>query len=234
MIAAVRDPASSSSLSLKSVPAGENSKLIVVKIDSSSDTDASEAITQIREAGVNHLDVVIANAGIAEGYARIEAIKLGEFRQFFEVNTLGPLKLYEAAYPLLRAAADKKGASSSSGYAPKFIGVSSAAASILDAEQNVAYIISAYGASKAALNFLVRKAHAENEWLNAFLIDPGFTQTDMGNAGAKYFGFEQAFVTVKDSVEGIVKVVSLHFLLFKQARKENYDVRLDWAGWLAG
>jgi hypothetical protein len=35
-----------------------------------------------------------------------------------------------------------------------------------------------------------------------------FPQTDMGNAGAKFFGMDQAILPVKDSVEGLVKVVS--------------------------
>ncbi|KAM7194465.1 hypothetical protein V8F20_007991 [Naviculisporaceae sp. PSN 640] len=206
IVAAVRDPSSSSSVSLKTLPTGENSKVIVVKIDSISDTDPWEAVEQIKAEGVDHLDIVIANAGISEGYARVEAIKLNEIREFFEVNTLGPLKLYEATYPLLKAAFDKKGEAALE-KAPMFIGVTSAASSIHNAEQGAPFIIGAYGASKAALNFLVKKAHVENDWLNAFVIDPGFTQTEMGNAGAKYFGLEQAFVTVKDSTEGIVRTI---------------------------
>lgn len=34
-----------------------------------------------------------------------------------------------------------------------------------------------------------------------------FAQTDMGAAGAKYFGLDQAAVSVKDSVAGIMKHV---------------------------
>lgn len=172
VIAAVRDPSSSSSLSLTTLPSGENSKLILVKIDSVSDTDPWEAVEQIKAQGVDHLDIVIANAGIAEGYARIEEIKLNEIREFFEVNTLGPLKLYEATYPLLKAASDKKGEAASEN-APMFIGMTSAVSRFHNAEQGAPFIIGAYGASKAALNYLVKKAHLENEWLNAFVMDPG-------------------------------------------------------------
>ena len=38
-----------------------------------------------------------------------------------------------------------------------------------------------------------------------------FVQTDMGNAGARSFGMEKAFVTVEDSVAGVVKEVSCAF-----------------------
>ncbi|KAM7218342.1 hypothetical protein V8F06_006265 [Rhypophila decipiens] len=201
VIAAVRDPSSPSSLSLDSLPAGKNSKLILVKINSTSETDPANAIKTIQTEGVNHLDIVIANAGISEGYARIEAIKTNELRQFFEVNTIGPLILFGAAYPLLKAAADKKRT------APKFIGVTSALSIISDVESSAAWDLGAYGVSKTALNFLVKRANAENDWLNAFVIDPGFAQTDMGNSGARHFGMEQAFVSVKDSTEGMVKVI---------------------------
>ena len=34
-----------------------------------------------------------------------------------------------------------------------------------------------------------------------------WTQTDIGNRGADTFGFEQAAVSVKDSTEGVVKVI---------------------------
>jgi len=204
VIAATRDPASSSSLSLNSVPTGKDTKLILVKIDSTSDTDAADAITKIQSAGVDHLDIVIANAGIAATYSTAHTIKVGDLRQLFEVNTVGPLKLFEAAYPLLKAAGDKKGAGT-----PKFVGVGSNVGSIQDVELVVPYLSPSYGASKAALNYLVRYAHAENDWLTAFVINPGFAQTDMGAAAAKHFGLDKAWVTLKDSTEGIVKFVSL-------------------------
>lgn len=35
-----------------------------------------------------------------------------------------------------------------------------------------------------------------------------FAQTDMGNAGARYFGMEKAFFTVEEVVIGMVSVVS--------------------------
>ncbi|KAK3334212.1 hypothetical protein B0T19DRAFT_484097 [Cercophora scortea] len=202
VIAAVRDPSSPSAVSLTSVPVGSGTKLLLVKIDSKSDTDPAEAIATITAAGVDHLDIVIANAGIANYFSKVDGIDLKEFRDLFEVNTHGPLKLLKAAFPLLKATKDKNGAA-----APKFVGISTNAASIADLEENEPYLLGAYGASKAALNYLVRRAHTENDWLTAFVINPGFAQTDMGNAGAKFFGLEQAVVTVKDSVEGILKVI---------------------------
>jgi NAD(P)-dependent dehydrogenase (short-subunit alcohol dehydrogenase family) len=65
-IAAVRDTTSATTLSLKDLPHGSGSKLIIVKIDNVSLTDAGEAVNQLKaESGITSLDVVIANAGIA-------------------------------------------------------------------------------------------------------------------------------------------------------------------------
>jgi norsolorinic acid ketoreductase len=59
----------------------------------------------------------------------------------------------------------------------------------------------ALGISKAALNFLVRKIHFENDWLVAFPLHPGFVQTEMGNGAARVLGMEQAPMTLEDSIK---------------------------------
>ncbi|KAK3311862.1 hypothetical protein B0H66DRAFT_614621 [Apodospora peruviana] len=204
VIGAVRDPSSSTASTLQSFRAAKDTKLLLVKISSNSDTDAVDAIATIKAAGVDHLDIVIANAGISStsAFAKVDGVKLKDIRDMFEVNTLGPLKLFIAAFPLLKATADSKGPG-----APKFVGVSTNAASIVDVEENAPYLLAGYGTTKAALNYLVRRAHAENDWLTAFVINPGFAQTDMGNSGARHFGMEKAWVTVEDSVNGIVKFI---------------------------
>ncbi|KAH8884936.1 aflatoxin biosynthesis ketoreductase nor-1 [Thozetella sp. PMI_491] len=200
VIAAVRDTKSSSTVSLKDVTPAEGTSLLIVKIDSSSETDPTEAVKTLETAGISSLDIVIANAGIGEVYSRVEGIEIDDFRLLFDVNTLGPLRLFKAVYPLLKATADQKGPG-----APKFLAISTNASSITDLEANKDFLLGSYGAAKLALNYLVRRAHFETPWLTAFFMDPGFAQTDMGNAGAKRFGMETAFVTVKDSVDGITK-----------------------------
>jgi len=61
-----------------------------------------------------------------------------------------------------------------------------------------------YGASKAAVNFLVKKIHLEHEKLIAFPIHPGWVQTDLGNEGAQFAGLKEAPVQLEDSIRGIV------------------------------
>ncbi|KAJ5985220.1 hypothetical protein N7522_012416 [Penicillium canescens] len=182
VIAAVREPVGASSQSLQSLPKGESSRLIVVKVDSKSPTDPAAAVETLqREHGIDHLDVVIANAGIGE--------------DFSPVNGYGPIYLYQAVHPLLKKS--KK---------PTFVGVGSPLGSIGGMEQRP-YPCAAYGPSKAILHWIVRKIHFENEDFVSFVADPGFPQTDMGNAGAQAVGLEKAFQTVEESVGGIVKTI---------------------------
>lgn len=108
------------------------------------------------------LDVVIANAGIAKGFPRVEEARTADLIEHFQVNAVSVVILFRAVLSLLKKS--KKGG--------KFIAMSTAAGSIEYQEQ--APIPNAiYGTSKAALNWLVKKIHLENEDLVAFAIHPG-------------------------------------------------------------
>ncbi|KAJ6035992.1 hypothetical protein N7540_000271 [Penicillium herquei] len=196
VIAAVRDPAGASSQSLQSLPKGESSHLITVKVESTSPTDPEAAVqTLINEHGIDHLDVVIANAGISEDFSTVHEVPIPVLRKHIEVNGFGPIYLYQALYPLLKKSEK-----------PTFVGIGSPLGSISGMEQRP-YPCAAYGPSKAILHWIVRKIHFENEEFVSFVADPGFPQTDMGNAGAKAVGLEKAFQTVEESVSGVVKAI---------------------------
>ncbi|KAK2817675.1 hypothetical protein FQN49_007972 [Arthroderma sp. PD_2] len=193
MVAGVRDPDSPSSQSLQTIPTGESSKLIVVKIDSKSTTDPTAAVKKLQDQGINHLDVVIANAGISEDMSTVHTVPIAAAWEHVEVNGFGPLYLFQAVYPLLNKSEK-----------PTFVGVGSPLGSIGDMEK-VPYHFAAYGPSKAMLHWMVRKIHFENENFVSFVADPGFPQTDMGNAGARAIGMEKALHTVEEVVNGMVK-----------------------------
>lgn len=82
----------------------------------------------------------------------------------FEVDTLGPLRLFRAVAPLLLRKASST---------PKFVYISTLLASIGEIEQMSSSLTAAYGMSKAAGNYLVKKIEAENKHLIALSIDPG-------------------------------------------------------------
>jgi norsolorinic acid ketoreductase len=104
---------------------------------------------------------VIANAGVADYYGPLSTAPTDEFQRHYSVNVLGPIALFQETLPLLKKSSQ-----------PKFVAVSTAIGSIAEID-NLPMLFAPYGASKAALNWTVRKIHAENPELIAFPISPG-------------------------------------------------------------
>lgn len=162
VIAAVRDPASASSQSLQSLPKGNSSHLITVKVDSKSSTDPTTVVEALqKENGIDHLDVVIANAGISQDFSPVHGVSIPVLQEHIEVNAYGPIYLYQAVYALLKKS--KK---------PTFVGLGSPIGSIGGMEQRP-YSCAGYGPSKAILHWITRKIHFENEDFVSFVADPG-------------------------------------------------------------
>jgi norsolorinic acid ketoreductase len=199
VVAAVRNPSSREARALGELPKAPGNTLVVVKIDSTSDTDAQEAVTDLTAAhGITKLDVVIANAGIfrVHAYTKVSDMKPADLLEHVDVNTAGTLRLFQATLPLLQK-----------GTNPRFLGLSAVVSSISGMEDCVPFTMPASGASKAALNFLVRRIHFEHPELITFAVHPGLVQTDNGNAASQFFGLPEALVTVEDSVNGIVSLL---------------------------
>lgn len=179
------------------VKTGTNSTIVCVAIDVLNPSSAAAAmITLEKDFGINSLDLVIANAGISKAYTTTIDTSIQEFRDHWEVNTLGPLVLFQAAWPLLQRAAQ-----------PKFVALSTVFATIGDMG-SYQFPNVAYGQSKAAANFIIRKIHFENPGLIAFSVHPGWVQTDQGNHGAKSLGLQQAPLTIQESISGMIGRVS--------------------------
>ncbi|BGP02928.1 short-chain dehydrogenase/reductase SDR family protein [Rhodotorula toruloides] len=174
--------------------AKDASNLHVVRLESGSVEDA-KAVAKTIEETTGKLDVVIANAGISEGYGDVVDVAPAVFERHFQVNTIGPLVLFQAVASLLAKSSR-----------PQFAAISTAPASLTNL---MPMRMTAYTLSKAALNFLTLRINEEHEKDNiaSYAISPGWTQTDMGNAGARAFGLEEAPVKLEDSVAGILKIV---------------------------
>ncbi|EXJ57991.1 hypothetical protein A1O7_05414 [Cladophialophora yegresii CBS 114405] len=173
VIAAVRDPCSLSSRALATLPRSSTSRLIVVKIDSASATDAEDAIATLAHThGITALDVVIANAGMANAYPAVHEASPKAMLEHYTVNVVGVVALFRAVRPLLlRTAATTTNRSART---PKFVTMSSSAGSI-GGQERVPVPNAAYGPSKAALNWITVKIHLENKDLGlcSFAIHPG-------------------------------------------------------------
>ncbi|KAK9422882.1 putative aflatoxin biosynthesis ketoreductase nor-1 [Seiridium unicorne] len=197
VIAAVRNL----DTTLKEIRPAEHSKLLLVKIENESSSDPAAAVQQIHAAGIANIDLVIANAGICptSAYLRVEDIQMEQLRSLFEVNTFSFVSLFQAVRPLLKATADRKGESQA-----KLLVISSNAGQVVEMESLSQVMLASYGSSKVALNYLVRRVHFENQWLTAWVMNPGFVQTESGNATAKVFGMQEAPHTIDISVGGLL------------------------------
>ncbi|KAF2135646.1 uncharacterized protein K452DRAFT_303398 [Aplosporella prunicola CBS 121167] len=195
VVAAIRKAASAEALS--SIPKGNNSKLIVVHIDSSEEKSATAAVHElVSKHSIDHLDIVIANAGIIEDYSPVANLPLNVLKHHVEVNSYGPLLLFQATLPLLEKASSPA----------KFIAIGSPSGSISTIETRP-FPVAAYGISKAAVHYIVRKIHVEHHEIIAFVVDPGFVQTESGNSAAVAFGLKEAPTTIADSTKFLISTI---------------------------
>lgn len=194
VIAAVRD--TTKAAAIKAIVPGSGSEIIVVKIDALPLTDPATAVASLVKHSITHLDVVIANAGIANQWGPGLTTPAEELESHFKVNTVGSLILFQAVQPLLAKSTGT----------PKFIAISTAIGSITDMDQ-FPLPSTAYGTSKAALNYLTRKLHFEHPDIIIYPISPGWVQTDMGSPTAKAMGMEDAPTTLEECVAGVARNV---------------------------
>lgn len=201
VVASVRNHNAATSLrsDVEDVAVGENSILYIIELDFST-AIPPEKIAQNFAAAVNtvtHVDVLICNAGFAAPMTPALVTSAEDLRESFEVNTIAPLLVFQALWPLMQR----------SGSVPKLAVISSSVGSIADQEPVPG---GAYGPSKAASNWLTKALHAENaaDGLVAFALHPGWVQTRAGDFAAKEWGYPGSPpVTVEDSVKGMLGVI---------------------------
>jgi norsolorinic acid ketoreductase len=103
VIAANRNPDHPTSQELYSLPKAQGSRLIMVKLDILSEEDAFTAVESLQVVhGVNHLDVVIANAGISSIWPTVATLRLTDLQAHMDVNSYGVIRLYQATRSLLQ------------------------------------------------------------------------------------------------------------------------------------
>ncbi|KAK1750351.1 hypothetical protein QBC47DRAFT_393954 [Echria macrotheca] len=196
VIAANRDPNHPTSKALDLLPKGEGSRLIVVKYDAAVEQDAFDVAKTLQtDHGINHLDIVVANAGIFKSYPPVKDVKVEQILEHVQVNVFGVIWLFQATRELLKKSPN----------APIFVPMTSGASSLT---RQPPVPNAAYGPSKAMLNWFGVKINAEEEWLNTFLLDPGFVQTESANSAARQFGMEKATLPVDEATDGLFRVIT--------------------------
>ncbi|KAL5611092.1 hypothetical protein FOBRF1_007209 [Fusarium oxysporum] len=192
VIATVRNKQARSALesAVAALPKGNNTVFSIVQLDFTTALSPE----QIRNPfDIDHVDVLINNAAANfKSYPALET-PTDDLRSAFEINTIGPLTMVQALWPLLQKSS-----------APKVVNVSSSVGCITYHK----VVAGAYGPSKAALNWLTQALHSQNEGLIAFAIHLGFADTEMGKSAATEWGLSHAMLeSVDDAVKGSLEII---------------------------
>lgn len=167
--------------------------------------DSLEDITKLLSfIGDGAVDVVIQSAGIfTYGAENSVSTSIDHYQRHFDVNTLGPIKLYQAIFPIW---------SRDTNSAKKFVFISSAAASSGDPIPVSMY---GYSLAKAALNRFVKEISSEHTSLYGsneavansvtIAIHPGTVATDMGAPVIEKF--QVPFITPDECGASIMELV---------------------------
>ncbi|KAH8629675.1 hypothetical protein IG631_14252 [Alternaria alternata] len=204
VIAAVRDPSHSAARELSALDRAHGSRLLLVPLDSSETTSAQEAVRILKEDhNIKHIDVVIANAGIATDNGPVRTTTAENVIKHVLVNAIGPVVLFQATADLLQGSPTGQ---------PVFVATSSLMGSIgsMEAIAELPNTHSPYGSSKAALNWFVRRIHFEEPWLTTFVLHPGTVETDMlvaATAGSGLQPEDMGAISVQTSISGMLAVI---------------------------
>lgn len=104
VIAANRDPSHPTSYALTDLPKAEGTTLEVIKLDALSPTDPAAAVNTLATKGITHIDILIANAGIALLWPKVSEVKVEDIQKHVDVNVYGFIRLYQAFRPVLKEA----------------------------------------------------------------------------------------------------------------------------------
>lgn len=145
------------------------------------------------------IDIFIANSGIADSYYTVLEAPREVWIDHYRTNVLGPILTLQKIYPLLMLKKTRK-----------VFFISSAAGSITSL---LPVPISAYGQSKAALNYTMRELSVElkSEEFTVAAFHPGMVSTDMGQAAMKKFTGEHDLskvlkvITPEESASALVE-----------------------------
>lgn len=82
--------------------------MIIVKVDSANPSDTLNAVNELGAKGIDHLDIVIANATIIEDFPRVADVSIDDLHRNIDVDVYGVVRLFQATIPLPRKDANPK------------------------------------------------------------------------------------------------------------------------------
>ncbi|CAJ2508339.1 Uu.00g133650.m01.CDS01 [Anthostomella pinea] len=198
VIGSIRDDSTPAVKELQQKTPAEGSRLLLVHIESTAPGDPKTAAAAVAASGIDHVDIIIANAGASPmPVLPIETVPNEDLVWAFQTNAAGPLGLFQAFRHLLQKSKS-----------PKWASITSTGGSISLVGPMKSYIVTAYGMSKAAQNYMTQAlAHSQQEWLTVLDIHPGHSRTGPGNWVARQIGMEQAPLTIDESANAVLETV---------------------------
>lgn len=142
VIGSVRDKSSPNYAELKKLPTAEGSRLILISIENSELDGPEKALKDVASQGIDHIDVIIANAAICPYPAPLQNVAVQDVLDALRINAVSPVQLYHATRPFLAKSSQ-----------PVWLSLSSVVGSIKNVEIHKADSFLAYGVSKSALGF---------------------------------------------------------------------------------
>ena len=203
VIGTVRNDEAAASLKADtdSITSANGTTLHIVKLDFSTAIPTEKILEAFHAAvgsGLSHIDVLINNAAVGPPFVPSVELRAEDLRAAFETNTIAPLLVFQALWPLLRRSPTGR---------PKLVMMSSSVGCVTEMEPLPG---GAYGPSKAALNYLTKSLHTQHEadGLVALALHPGWVRTRAGAFVAREWGFPgEPPVSVDDSVRGMLEVI---------------------------
>ena len=165
----------------------EHEKMTVHQLDVASTTSVETFAKDVKSA-VPSIDVLVNNAGRMDGrWQSLEEVDPDMSLDVLNVNTIGPLRVSQALWPLLQGEKPTKVAN-----------ISSLMGSIDDCMSGRSY---AYRTSKTGLNMITKILAVEGQPDNITVTSyhPGWAKTDMGG--------ERAPVPASVSVQGLIGLI---------------------------
>ncbi|KAI3436581.1 hypothetical protein D9Q98_005997 [Chlorella vulgaris] len=168
VIATARQPAAADAL--QKLASTSDGRLLLTQLDVSDPSSISQWAADVKSK-VQHLDLVVNNAGIMTGLQGVKDVKAEDMLENFQVNAIGPLLVTQQLH--------KQGLlGSRSGGDTLVANMTSKMGSVDDNGSGGAY---AYRASKAALNIVNKSMSIDlaGEGVSCVLMHPGYVITEM-------------------------------------------------------
>ncbi|KFM72224.1 putative oxidoreductase, partial [Stegodyphus mimosarum] len=179
----------------------KNSEVVLIQMDVTKlEIGAARKIVE-EHVGEDGLTLLINNAGVAE-MQPFPNVTTDNLLKHFNVNTVGPIMIFQDLYPTLLKAAEHSNSGMSVNRA-MVLNITSMAGSITRAGKEFVQdlVVPGYKISKAGLNMAMRcfAANVKDKGILIVMMCPGWVKTDMGS--------ERGEITVEESISAMLQTL---------------------------